>query len=91
MSVQTTRGDAVLGVVEEVVLMAGAGLSTYLTTHNAADVLTAVGATTAGKNVLALAASGFRTGRLSKVLKLFLAWLAAMDEADAAKQPAHSL
>lgn len=87
-STETTQLDAVLGVIEDIVLSAGAGLGTWLTTKNMDDTITAVAATHGAKSVIALAMTGARTGKLVKAIKLITS---VLGELNAPTVPAHSL
>lgn len=69
----TTRSDAVLRAAEEVATAVGAiavGVATWRSTHNVDAALAAGAGTSAGKQLIALAASWGRTSGLVKVAKI---------------------
>jgi len=86
-----TRLDAVVRIVEDVVIVAGTGCATWLSTHNLDDTLTAVAAAPLVRSGVAAALSSGRVSGLVLALKLVRQALGYIDAADtppAASTPA---
>lgn len=68
--VDTKKRDAVLGVLEDVVLTGGAFAGTFYSTHDLTEATTAALATQGGKGALALALSRGWSSRLTKAVSV---------------------
>lgn len=83
-----SRLDAVLRIVEDVILVAATGLGTWQGTHNANDVVGAVIAAPVVRSGVAAALSSGRVSGLVLALKLVRKALGALDATEAAPAPA---
>jgi hypothetical protein len=84
----TTRTDAVLRIVEDVLVVGGTAVGTYLSTHSAADVAAAVTAAPIVRSGIAQALTNRRVSGLVAALKLVYGSIQEMNAARPA--PAHA-
>lgn len=84
----TTRTDAVLRIVEDVLVVGGTAVGTYLGTHSAVDVVTAVTAAPIVRSGIAQALTNRRVSGLVAALKLVYGSIQELNAARPA--PAHA-
>ncbi len=79
VAVPNTRVDAVLRIVEDVLVVAGTGVGAWLSTHNAVDTATVVAAAPVVRSAVASVLSKGRVSGVILAIKLVWQALGAQD------------